>query len=192
MNIIEEFIDLNPFSRPGTKLKKVTGIVVHNTAMPGKDARHILKYFKELSVQELKDDIVDRFASTHFVVDDEEVLQCLPFDEIGYHVGAYKYKEGIQEKIGMYPNAHMIGIETCHKDWGGQFSVKTTRNLIDLILFLLDLYNLDIKDIYCHYDITGKKCPYYFYKNNKKWIDFINIIKLKKEQYDEKARHFFC
>ena len=55
-----ELLTVNPYSRPGTALEKVNGIVIHYTANPTK-------------------------ASSHFVVGLEgEIVQCIPTAEIAY------------------------------------------------------------------------------------------------------------
>jgi N-acetylmuramoyl-L-alanine amidase len=114
-----------------------------------------------------------RFASTHYVVDDQEVVQCIPNNEMAYHVGAYQYMDGIQEKLGSYPNAYLLGIEMCHPDWTGVFNEGTVEQTICLCAYLCDLFDLDPRtDIYRHFDITGKECPKWFAQDEGAFEDF--------------------
>lgn len=184
LNTILNLIPVNNYSRPGIKLKQITGIVVHWTGNAGTQARQNLIYLKKLALQNPNDDIVDRYASCHFIVDAFEIIQCIPLNEMAYHCGAYEYKPNIQEKIGMYPNAHTIGVETCHPDNEGQFTPATIERLIQLVAKLLIQFNLRIYNVYRHYDVTGKFCPKYYVKNKEIWNDLLNLIKIKKSFYE--------
>lgn len=127
------------------------GVVVHWTAntMNGANSWANRNYFNSTS----------RFASAHYLVDQETVLQCLPENEVAFHVGAHDYKP-----IGLHigegnknPNYFLIGIEMCvneDADWEA-----TYRNSVALAQQLLNKYNFTVFQLYRHYDITGKDCP---------------------------------
>jgi N-acetylmuramoyl-L-alanine amidase len=71
------------------KIKKLKGIVIHWTANPhkGAGAKANRNYFN----------LGERYASAHYCVDDSKIIQCIPDDEVGYHVGANSYKpQGIK------------------------------------------------------------------------------------------------
>ena len=46
-----QLLDVNPYSRPGTPLEKINGIVVHYTANPGTTAQQNRNYFNSLAEQ---------------------------------------------------------------------------------------------------------------------------------------------
>lgn len=99
-------------------------------------------------------------VSAHYIVDDHQVVQCLPEDEMGYHVGAYHYQPRALELLSSYPNNCTIGIETCvNRD--GNFT-QTYQNLIILTADILHRHGWDVDRLWRHYDITGKDCPRFF------------------------------
>ena len=79
--ITEDYLTVNPYSRPGTELKRVNNIFVHYTANPGTSAAQNRSYFENLGVTG------ETSASAHFIIGYEgEIVQCIPLDEIGYAV----------------------------------------------------------------------------------------------------------
>lgn len=186
MNIIKDFIPFNKYSRCGTPLKKVTGIVIHWVNNPGTSAYQNVKYFHNLAKQNPDDDPIPRFASTPFVVDNNQIIQAMPENEIAYHCGAYRYKKGIKDKIGRYPNAHTIGIEVCHPDKSGKFSSNTVKNLAKLVAYLMLKYSLKAEHIYRHWDITGKMCPLYYVNNEIEWSRLKDLFKVQLFELNKK------
>ena len=74
-----ELLTVNPYSRPGTALTQVNGIVIHYTANPGATAIANRNYFENLK------DTHTTKASAHFIVGLEgEIVQCIPTAEIAY------------------------------------------------------------------------------------------------------------
>ena len=91
MKTEKKLLTVNPFSRPGKRLLPVKGVVVHWVANPGTSALQNRNYFEGLKNQSLSNPKAV-FASAHFVVGLlGEVIQCLPVDEMAYHVGAKAY-----------------------------------------------------------------------------------------------------
>jgi N-acetylmuramoyl-L-alanine amidase len=181
MNIEQVFLDVNKFSRPGRKLSGVDGIVIHYTANPMSTAHNNRDYFENLSKTEpSKPHGEQRFASAHFIVGiNGEVLQCIPVDEMAYHVGANTYTElAINHLLGA-PNTCTIGIECCHQNADGKFTESTLNSCVELTKSLLKEFNLTTNDVYRHYDITGKKCPLYFVEHEDEWKQFIIKINNK-------------
>ncbi|MBU2710830.1 type VI secretion system tip protein TssI/VgrG [Zooshikella harenae] len=173
VNIIEDIIHLNRYSRPGTKLKDVKGIVIHWVAAPKATAKRIRDYFNNIEKEK-------RFASAHFVVGLEgEIIKAIPDNEVAYHVGAKRYQKGIQAKLGSYPNAHTLGIECCHIDNSGKMTQATWDSLVSLASSLLKKYNLTDSDLYLHQDVTGKPCHKYFVDNPQEWVKYKNEVKCK-------------
>lgn len=156
-------------NRPKIKLKKLKGIVIHWTANENAGANALANrnYFNNTS----------RGASAHYIVDDRSIIQCIPDDEVAYHVGAKKYRsDGLKISESPHgPNYFLIGIEMCvNKDgvWN-----KTYQNTIDLVVYLLKKYSLSVDDLYRHYDITGKDCPRMMI-DEREWNNFKNDVKL--------------
>lgn len=164
-------VDINPFSRPGTKLVKVKGIVLHYTASPKADADNIIRYFDNLKKQKKNDGIPDTFASAHFAVDDTQIVQGIPEDEMAYEVGAKSYTEEALRRLSSYPNNCTIGIEMCI-DANGNISEKTFQNTVDLTVYLLQKHKLTVNDLWRHYDITKKICPLPWVRNPNEWERF--------------------
>lgn len=184
MKIIKDFLPINNFSRPGIALKQLRGIVIHYTKWPGADSEKVKNLFFGLSRQKKGDDKPDRYAGCHYIINEKEIIQIIPDDEVAYHCGAKKYMPEIQDKIGSYPNYYTIGIEVCHPDDSGEFTEKTIDTLIELVASLLFRNGLQANDIYRHYDIVGKKpdgtiCPKFYVDNPKEYYRIINRINIK-------------
>jgi N-acetylmuramoyl-L-alanine amidase len=63
MNIHKKILTINKFSRPGTPLRAVKGIVIHWVANPGITAEQNRNYFESLKTSR-----EDRYASAHFII----------------------------------------------------------------------------------------------------------------------------
>lgn len=150
MKIIREML-LTNHNRPKKKLVRLKGIVMHWTANTARGATAIANwnYFNTCT----------RACSSHYIADDKGVVQCIPDDEVAYHVGAQSYtKIGQAIKEGIYsPNFFLIGIEMCVNSDGNWD--MTYRNSVELTARLLVKHDMTIKDLYRHFDITGKDCP---------------------------------
>ncbi len=154
---------LTNHNRPGLKIRKLKGVVVHWTANTNKGANALANrnYFNS----------TNNAVSAHYIVDDGNIVQCVPDDEIAYHVGATKYTsigESIREKP-YSPNYYLIGIEMC-VNFDGNWD-KTYQNTVELVASLLKKHKFTIDDLYRHYDITGKDCPKMMI-NATDWLKF--------------------
>ncbi len=145
-----KLLTVNPYSRPGTKLKQVKNIVVHWVGNAGSSAMANRNYFDSLKEKK-------SFASSHYIVGLQgEIIQCVPEGEIAYHANN--------------ANAYSIGIEVCHPDWQGKFTETTYRSLIGLLVDLCKRYGLEpTTAIIRHYDVTKKLCPKYYVENQQAW-----------------------
>lgn len=152
--ITEDFLTVNENSRPGIKLEKVNGIVIHYTANPGTGAKANRDYFESRKDQE---NMAVNKVSSHFVVGlDGEIIQCIPLNEIAY--------------ASNDRNQDTISIECCHPGKNGKFNKKTYHSLVTLCAWLCARYEIaDKTDIIRHYDVTGKLCPLYYVKHPSKW-----------------------
>lgn len=175
-------IPVNPFSRPGKSLLRVSGLVFHWVANPGTSAMANARYFQSLAGQDPNDAKEDRFASTHFIIDATGIIQCVPEGEMCYHVGAWEYKPGIHDRLGSYPNATTIGIELCHPDWSGKFDPITLDLAKRLAVQIALKHGLDPRtDFYRHYDVTGKLCPKHWVGHLEEWEAFKDGVARKIE-----------
>lgn len=162
-----QLLDINEYSRPGTALEKVKGIVVHYTANPGTSAQNNRDYFEGLSESK------ETYASSHFVIGIEgELIQCIPCNEISY--------------ASNDRNNDTISIECCipeESSESGKFTEKTYQTLVHLTAWLMGRYDLDTEDVIRHYDVTGKNCPKYFVENEGAWLQFKKDIDTYIETY---------
>lgn len=158
-NIRQEILPVNPYSRPGDKISKVTAIVVHYVGNPGTTAEQNRSYFNNLA--ELK----NAYASSHYVVGLQgEIIQCVPLDEIAYASNNRNYDT--------------ISIECCHQDAEGRFTGDTYNSLVRLVAALCRTYGLNPEtDVIRHYDVTGKLCPIYYVNNPDEWYAFKLSVK---------------
>jgi N-acetylmuramoyl-L-alanine amidase len=174
MTVKDCLLTKNKYSRPGTALKSVKGVVIHWVANPGTSAMANRNYFENLQDQPpgLPPDRY-RYASTHYITDiGGEVIRCVPEEEVCYHVGADKYSNEALRRLSGYPNNCTIGIELCHPKADGKFSGATLRSCRELVSFLLSKYGLDKEDLWRHFDVTGKICPKYFVEHTDEWDAF--------------------
>lgn len=148
-----ELLTVNPYSRPGTALEKVNGIVIHYTANPGATAIANRNYFENLK------DTHTTKASSHFVVGLEgEIVQCIPTAEIAY--------------ASNDRNSDTISIECCYKNEDGSFEQATYDSVIKLTAWLCAKFGLTSEDVIRHYDVTGKLCPLYYVEHEDAWVQF--------------------
>ena len=96
-------------------------------------------------------------ASAHYIIKDDECLQCWPENKVAWHAGC---ASGNKSSIG-------IEIIPCNKE--GEFSEKSIQTLKELIATFPKM------PIIRHYDWTGKDCPKYYIDNNK-WTELLNKI----------------
>ena len=161
-------LSVNEYSRPGTALDKVKGVVIHYTANPGSTAQQNRDYFNSLQ------DGHGASVSSHFIVGlDGEIVQCMPTQEVAY---------ASNER-----NRDTISIECCHPDATGKFNQETYISMVRLTAFLCAKYDLDAEAVIRHYDVTEKNCPKYFVENEDAWklfkadVDAALKTKIKEE-----------
>ena len=148
--IVEDYLEISEYSRPGTALTEVNSIFVHYTANPRTSARNNRSYFASLAQTH------ERAASAHLIIGYEgEVIQCIPLDEQAY---------GVQTR-----NEDSLSIECCHLAEDGSFTTETYETLIHTLAWLLEEYDLTTDDILRHYDCGGKPCPLYYVEHEDAW-----------------------
>ncbi len=148
-----ELLDMNEYSRPGTALPEVRGIVIHYTANPGTTAEQNRSYFQNLK------DTGETYASSHFIIGMAgEIIQCIPCAEIAY--------------ASNDRNADTVSIECCIPDETGRFTDETYQSLVHMTAWLMGRYQLSAEDVIRHYDVTGKSCPKFYVENEWAWNQF--------------------
>ena len=148
-----QLLDVNPYSRPGTEIEKINGIVVHYTTNPGSTAQENRDYFNGLK------DSHETEASSNFIVGlNGEIIQCVPTWEMAYASNSR--------------NIDTVSIECCHPDESGKFTDETYRSLVQLTAWLCVKFDLTEEQVIRHYDVTGKNCPRYFVENEEAWEEF--------------------
>lgn len=153
--VVQSLLPVNEYSRPGTALTQVNGVVIHYVGNPGTTAEQNRSYFANLA------ETHETWASSHFIVGiDGTVVQCVPLDEIAY--------------CSNYRNDDTISIECCHPDDEGKFSDETVASLVRLVNWLIETYGLERKDIIRHYDVNGKECPRYYVRNPEAWQELLD------------------
>lgn len=151
--ITQELLPINIYSRPGTALTAVNGIVVHYVGNAGTTAQNNRNYFAGLA------ETGEAYASSHFVIGLEgEIIQCVPLDEVAY--------------CSNDRNSDTISIECCHADDTGAFNQATYESLVKLVTWLAEYYGLDRDQVIRHYDVTGKLCPLYYVEHEDAWEAF--------------------
>lgn len=146
--------------RPG-KLIAPKALVIHWTGNPdkGANAKRNRDYFENHPKAKV---------SAHYVVDDTEIVQCIPEDEMAYHVGSKRgYMPGVIERLSRNPNDCTIGIEICVNQ-DGNFS-RALRNAVELAADICRRYGWGKDRLWRHYDITGKNCPAFFVNDKTAW-----------------------
>lgn len=150
MQIKQALLTINPYSRPGTQIGKITNIVIHWVGNANSRGIANRNYFESLKNKKI-------YASSHYIIGlDGEIIQCIPEDEVAYHA--------------KQANSYSIGIECCHPDWEGEFNQRTYNSLIELCVDICKRYNLDPEiALIRHYDVTKKQCPLYYVQHLDAW-----------------------
>ena len=152
--IEQDFLPINPFSRPGIKLETINGIVIHNIGNPGTTAVQNRNYFANLAETQ------ETSVSSNFIVCmDGSIIQCVPVDEIAYASNAR--------------NIDTLSIEVCHPDDTGKFTDESYASTVRLTAWLCLRFGLTPSDVIRHYDVQRKECPRYFVVNEDAWTAFL-------------------
>ena len=181
MKITQSFIPIGCNNRKGVKLSGIKGLVIHWIGVSQPKASVIRNNYQQPEA---------RIGASQYIIDYNtgEIIQTMPENEMTYHVGNNTYTRLKQIKLGSgNPNYKLVGIECCinkndkitddyankktNLDLGKPSDVQY-KNLVEFSADFLLRHNLTIDDLYRHYDITGKACHVYFYKNEDKWQQF--------------------
>lgn len=156
--IDEQFLTVNEYSRPGTAMDAINGIVIHYIGNPGTDAQANHDYFENL-----KDGASGAYASCNYIIGlDGTIIHCVPDDEVAYASGER--------------NSDTISIECCHPDDSGAFTQETFQSLVLLTAKLCQDHGLTTEQVIRHYDVNNKPCPKYFVDDPDAWVNFLASV----------------
>jgi N-acetyl-anhydromuramyl-L-alanine amidase AmpD len=156
------YLSLNKKARSGILFqKKVDLIMVHWIGPYPNQTPNIVRNWWENG-----SDKTGVQASAHFVVKDNDVLQTLPMNKVGWHSGDSR-------------NYHSIGIEVIPMNAQGEFSEASMETLAKLVKDIRIEYP-DTK-IVRHFDGTQKKdCPRWYtpleFDGDKRWTELVRRI----------------
>lgn len=135
-------------------------IVVHYTGNTTDTAYNNTRYFKS----------VNRNASAHYFVDDNNIYQCVLDKNKAWHVGdSLKVGNG-GAWYKKCTNSNSIGIEMCCTN--SDVSQTTVNNTIELVKYLMKKYSIPTSHVIRHYDVTNKMCPAPMVNNPTRWEAF--------------------
>jgi len=190
MRIVDFFLTVNPFTRPGRKLAVCKGIIFHYVGKNNQKAIDVWKFFEKTCP-------VDKhYSSAHYIINlDGYIYHAVPDEEVAYHCGSEKpdpvsgriYTNWARQKYGYYacdpvktsPNFCTLGIELCI-DAAGNFTPETIQAAVDLSVQLLEKNLLFVDDIGHHNKVVGfKDCPLPWVKNPSLFHEFKEMVKAK-------------
>lgn len=146
---------------------------VNRTVMSNKQNKYIvIHYVGAVSTAKANADYfysVNRQASAHYFVDENEIWQVVKEGDGAWHCGTtgkYYHSE--------CRNTNSIGIEMCCYMNNGVLDIKeeTINKTIELVKELMAKYNIPVGNVIRHYDVTHKVCPAPFVNNSNRWNDF--------------------
>ena len=158
VKINELFVPKGTKRRGGKKLKKDNGVCVHEAGTPNAPAvNHAKNQYNNCNAA---------VNGWHFTVDDVEVWQSFPLDEVAEHSGK---REG---------NDTTVAIEIADKVTTGEYWQKAVDNAAWLAAWILKQKGhtkaVHKQNIWQHNDWSGKDCPKQIRKGNPvSWAAFV-------------------
>ena len=158
--MIEKFMKINKYGRPGTKRRRTTKIAWHFTGQHDVSAKNTVSYFSNVVANGYRVNGRYIYASSHLVVGLQgELYHIVPFNEIAYTTNS--------------ANAYSIGVECATTGADDHYTDEEYKTMVKTGAWLAQTYRLDPRnDFIRHYDVTRKICPRYFVNNVKAWKQF--------------------
>lgn len=158
--MIEKFMKINRYGRPGTKRRRTTKIAFHFTGQHDVSAKNTVNYFSNVVANGYRVNGRYIYASSHLVVGLQgELYHIVPFNEIAYTTNS--------------ANAYSIGVECATTGADDHYTDEEYKTMVKTGAWLAQSYGLDPrKDFIRHYDVTGKICPRYFVNHKSQWEQF--------------------
>lgn len=155
MEIKEKYIpESNKTNRPGIEMKPLY-ITIHETDNTDKGATA-----KAHANLQYKGN--DRQASWHYTVDQDDIYQSIPDNEVAWHAGDDRGPGNMQS----------IAIELC-VNVDGDFE-KTKANAARLVTYLMLKHCIPLENVVQHNHWSGKNCPAQLCENG--WDAFIQLV----------------
>jgi N-acetylmuramoyl-L-alanine amidase len=197
LNIIEDFLTVNPYSRSGYQRSDTQAIVIHYVGKAKQSAKSVRDYFESLKIGILVDG-KPRYAGAQYIVGlAGEIVQTMSVNEIAAGCGWANKVDPISKKPytdlarelfspkyvldrNYSPSYATINIEMCHTDDYGRFTEETVRATSELVASLFKQYGFtDVqKRLITHKQVVGwKDCPLW-YSNHP---EDLNTFKLRVE-----------
>jgi N-acetylmuramoyl-L-alanine amidase len=156
--IRQAFLPISANARPGIVHKKMY-IVVHITdnTRPTAGAKNHSDYLTNVAKTGYP------YVSWQYTIDDHEIYQHIPDDEIAWHAG-----DGRTDLGG---NMSGIGIELCVNSDGNY--AQTIENGKELVAMLLKKYGWGVNQVKQHAFFVSKNCPSRI-RNEGTWGSFID------------------
>ena len=162
MQVKQAFIPKNTKARCGYALTP-RYITIHNTAntkATATAASHAVYMQGAGSGKEV---------SYHYVVDDREVYQLLPDNEVAWHAGDGSRGTG---------NRQSIAIEICENEGGSLLAA--TDLAVKLTKYLMEKYSIPLSNVVQHNYWSGKNCPNRIRKGEPyNWYEFLERVEKK-------------
>ncbi len=143
-------------------------VTIHNTASFGNGANAAAH--ANLQINDSR-----KWISWHYSVDNNEIYQSMPMNEVGYHAG-----DG--QNIG---NSSTIGIEICENADGNY--AQAERNAAYLTAQILYENNLPSDAVRLHKDWSGKNCAHNIIEGTKGTMGWGTFKNLVRQEYDRLA-----
>ena len=156
-------VDLIPtgrLRRPGTLISPTT-LTVHNTGCDKVPADN----FRRVQL----DPSQDKEVSWHFTIDDKEIIQHLPINEVAWHAG---------DRTGNFTS---WSIEVCEVDGAEEVAIK-------FIAACLKYFNWDVSKVRTHKSWSGKQCPWKILPHWDKFIGEISFLVSKEEEVVQRIK----
>lgn len=136
--------NLTRVNRTVKSARDIKYIVIHYTGNNTDTAKANANYFKN----------INRNASAHYFVDEENVYQVVNDKDVAWAVGK---NYGNNNLFGIVTNDNSISIEMCSKN--GRIADKTFNNTVELARQLMKKYSIATSNVVRHFDVCSKKCP---------------------------------
>ena len=158
--MIQQFMKINKYGRPGTKRTKTTKIAWHFTGQHDVSAKNTVSYFSNVVANGYKVNGRYIYASSHLVVGLQgELYYIVPFNEIAYTTNSANY--------------YSVALECATTGTDDHYTDEEYKTMVKTGAWLAQTYGLDPRnDFIRHYDVTRKVCPRYFVNNVKAWEQF--------------------
>lgn len=119
-------------------------IVIHYTGNATDKAKNNANYFRT----------VNRGASAHYFVDENDVYQVVEDRDAAWAVGR---NYGSNNLFGVVTNYNAIHIEMCSTN--SKIADRTYQNTVDLTRVKMKEYGIPASKVYRHWDVCSKNCP---------------------------------